>query len=110
MADTWAPIGTGFPRGGNLSPIYTVPPDRKFVMSTLQICNTGGIDTTFSVSIARNNAADHASQYLYCLEPLRANRAFTVTTGWTLSEGCVLRVFSTSGLVAFNLFGEERDA
>ena len=106
MAETVKKLGELFPAAGELTAIYTVPPNTRAVVSSIVVCNHDCWPTEFSISHAVGNAVDSASQYLYKDERLPPT-TFVATVGLTLSAGDVLRVRSLNGLTSFNVYGSE---
>lgn len=101
------PLGQTAPVAGVLSALYTVPVGKSAVCSTLVICNQGASRAKIRVSLAIGGAADTAAQYLRFDLPLEPNDGVDITEGWTLAATDVLRVYSDTGAVSFNLFGTE---
>ena len=90
--------------------VYTVPPSKQATLSTVVVCNQSKSRAAFRVAVAVAGAADTEKQYLYRDEPIDGNRSFPFTLGVTMGAGDVLRVYSSSGRVSFNVFGSEGDA
>jgi hypothetical protein len=100
-------LGQILPSAGVLSVAYTVPAATNTVISSIVACNTDTNNTTFRISVAINGAADATKQYIYFDLPIEGNDTFIATVGLSLNAGDVIRVQSASGLVAFNVFGDE---
>lgn len=106
MAETQKVLGQSSPAAGVLTDTYTAP--SKAVVSSVVACNRSSIDDTlFRVSVAVAGAGDAAAQYIYYDLPLLAADTFIATVGITLGAGDVVRCYSASGEVSFNLFGVE---
>ena len=105
MSETQKILAQSAPAAGILTAAYTAP--RKAVISSLVMCNRGAAQTTVRVSCAEDGAADDSKQYVYYDLPLPANDTFIATIGMTLGADDVVRVYSASGEVSFNLFGVE---
>ena len=88
-----------------LTDVYTAPQGGA-VVSTVVVCNQSGA-AKFRISIAVAGAADDTKQYLYYDVDISANRTFTATIGITLAATDVIRVYSDTGTVSFNIFGVE---
>ena len=71
-------------------------------------CNRAS-DTVIRLQHAITGAASAVSQYLTYDLPLLANDT-TVSVRFTMAESDVLRVYSGSGSVTFNVNGIEEDA
>ena len=95
------------PIAGILTDIYTVGVSTQSVISTLTVCNKGGMGTSFRVSVAINGAADTNAQYIYYDVFIDAYDTFASTIGITLNAGDVVRMYSANGYLTINLFGVE---
>ena len=106
MAETQKVLGQSSPAAGVLTAVYTAP--AKAVVSSVTMCNRdSGEDTLVRLSVAPSAAPDSAEQYIYYDLPLFAADTFIATVGITLGIGDVVRGYSASGNVSFNLFGVE---
>lgn len=90
-----------------LTDLYTVPASTSAVVSTVVVCNRGGTDTTFRLSLAVAGAVAANEQYLYYDHPLPANRSFTATIGIGLETTDVIRGYAGNGNVSMNVLGVE---
>jgi hypothetical protein len=106
MADIVKVLAQDRPAITNLTDLYTVPGGRTAVISSVTVCNFGA-NSNWRLSISIGGAADDPKQYLYYDMPHSANDTFIATIGITLSAGDVVRVYSGSGDISFNLFGVE---
>lgn len=107
MTDTVKVLAQSIPAASTLTDAYTVPASTSTVISTIKACNRDAASTKIRVSIAVAGAADATKQYAYYDLTLAANDTFSATEGWTLAATDVIRVYSLSGNVAFNIFGVE---
>ena len=107
MAQTLKVIAQSYPAQATLTTAYTVPGATTTALSSIMVCNQLNTDATFRISVAVAGAADTATQYLYFDNTVFANDTFTATVGITLAATDVVRVYSSSGLLSFNLFGTE---
>lgn len=100
-------LGQSFPTATVEATLYTCA-TTSAVVSTLNICNTSSSTTdTFSVRVCVAGASDVNEQLLFSLAPLPPNTTLTVTIGITVETTDVIKVLSTNGITAFNLFGQE---
>jgi hypothetical protein len=106
MPETKKVLGQLSPAAITLSTLYTVPAATQVVGSTLMVCNRGGA-TTYRVSVAPDGAGDSVEQYLAYDVALGANAPDPIKIGITLDATDVVRVYSASGNVSFQLFGVE---
>lgn len=107
MAETIKVLGQSAPAVTTLTDLYTVPALTSTVASTITVCNQNAVKIRFRVSIAVAGAADTAHQYLYYDVQVLANDSFTATIGVSLATTDVVRVYSDTANVSFNLFGTE---
>jgi hypothetical protein len=103
-------LGQHIPAAHTLEALYIVPADKQVVASTLNVCNESLEDAYFYISLAVDGATDADKQYLYYREPIRGYRTYEITRGLTLPPGTHVRVKSTNGHTAFQLFGDVRDS
>ena len=85
-----------------------VPASTVAVGSTLTACNQSSASTKIRIAVAVAGAADEAKQYLVYDLRLQGNEPYMMTIGPTLAATAVVRVYSSSGTVSFNLFGVEK--
>lgn len=106
MADAVKILGQSLPTANVLTDIYTVPASTSATISSIFICNQG-LAASIRISVAVAGAADNGKQYLYHNLFIDVNDSFIATAGVTLSAGDVVRAYSDTGNVSFNLFGVE---
>lgn len=107
MSDTYKILGQAYPASGSLHDLYTVPVATSAVLSTLMVCNHGASEVYFRIATAAGGASDSQEQYIYWDVPLSENNTFTATLGISLATTDVVRVYTSSGSVSFNLYGVE---
>jgi hypothetical protein len=107
MADVLKVLGQAKPAATTLTTLYTVPSTAQTTTSSLVACNSHSGNSTTRISIAINGAADDLKQYIYYDHQISAKESHVAVLGMTLNEGDVVRVYSDSGNVSFNLFGVE---
>lgn len=107
MAESLKVLGQVVPSATTLTTLYTVPSSTSTAISSLVICNQNNSQITFRISIAVAGAADNAKQYLYYNLPLLAYDTFVATIGQSLSAADVVRVYSDTANVSFNVTGVE---
>ena len=95
------------PAASTLSDAYTVPASTSTVISTIVITNYGVSPSGYRISIAKAGASDAQVQYIAYDITISENDATALTLGVTLATTDVVRVFSTTGTVNFNIFGSE---
>ncbi len=99
-------LGQAAPAATTLTALYTVPTTQAAV-SALVVCNQNAVTIQFRVSIAPGGAADTPSQYIYYDSRLPANSSLVVVLGMTLHNTDVVRVYTNTAGVSFNLFGDQ---
>ena len=100
-------LGQAYPGPGQLIDLYTVPGGKSATGSSVVACNQGTTEASFRIAVAKAGASGTSKQYLYYDTPISARDSFIATIGFTLSETDVLRCYSATGLVSFNVFGDE---
>lgn len=104
-----AQLGQAAPAANTTVTLYTVPADRRAVISSLVVAETGGTLTTFRVHIGKNGDAPVAGNAAFYETEIDMNTHAGICEGWTLAAGDKVYVRSVSGNVTFLLNGEETD-
>jgi hypothetical protein len=107
MADTFGALAQSVPAATTLTDAYTVPAAKRATVEVV-LCNRGGA-ATVRLSHAKAGAADAAAQYLLYDFVIPAGET-KVTAQITLTATDVVRVYSTTANMAFNINGIEEDA
>ena len=107
MSDLWGALAQSSPAATTLADAYTVPAAKHATIEVVA-CNRAA-DTVVRVQHAVGGAASADAQYWLYDYPLQANDT-QVTARLTLAAGDVIRVYSGSGSVSFNINGIEEDA
>lgn len=95
------------PGAATLTTLYTVPNATTSVVSSIVVCNTSSVDTTFRIAIRPLGAAINNAHYLYYDCPILGNDTFITTIGITLLATDVVSVYATLATVSFNIFLQE---
>ena len=97
-------LGQAFPTALTLTDCYTVPSGKQTVVSTIFVCNQNATTPDyFRISVAVAGEADSSKQYIYGGNigadgtVIVSYDTFATTTGITLAEGDVIRVYSKNG-------------
>ena len=106
MADTLKVLGQANPAAVTLFPLYTATGTTAAVSSII-VCNTGGVTATFRISVAVAGAADNLKQYIYYNLPIESHNTFIATIGITLADSDIIRVYASNADLAFSVFGVE---
>ena len=107
MALTYKILGQSSPSTTTETTLYTVPASTSTICSSISICNRGGTQTTFRVSVSQGGGATANKDYLYYDVTLAGNDTFIATIGITLATTDVIRVYSGNSSLSFQLFGSE---
>jgi len=107
MAITYRVLGQINPAANTQTTIYTVPAATSTIVSTVSICNTNSVATSFSLAVQPAGAALTTKNYINFNTPLPANDTITLTIGMTLGNTDVISANAASGNVAFSVFGSE---
>lgn len=107
MPNVYKILGQNSPSATTETVLYTVPASTSTVCSSLSICNRGGTQTTFRVSISQGGGATANKDYLYYDVTLAGNDTFIATIGVTLATTDVIRVYSGNGSLSFQVWGTE---
>lgn len=106
-ADLFGALAQSTPAATTLTAAYTVPALRKATIEVVS-CNRAA-DTVIRIQHAIGGAASSTAQYWAYDYPLLANDT-KVSARLTVAAGDVIRVYSGSGAVTFNINGVEEDA
>lgn len=107
MATTFKVLGQSNPAATTATTLYTVPAGTSAVISTLNICNLSGANSTFRIAIRPNGATLANSHYIAYDTGLPSNDSIALTVGLTLGAADVVTVYSSTGNTAFSVFGSE---
>jgi hypothetical protein len=108
VADTFKVLAQGTAAGGNaLGNLYTVPAARSTTVSTLAVCNTGTVATTFRIAIRPAGAAQAAVHWLYYDATIGPSVTLAITIGITLAATDVISVAAAGAGVNFHVYGVE---
>jgi hypothetical protein len=107
MPNVYKILGQVSPSATTETDLYTVPASTSSVCSSLSICNRGGTQTTFRVSISQGGGATANKDYLYYDVTLAGNDTFIATIGVTLSATDKIRVYSGNASLSFQVWGTE---
>lgn len=107
MASTLKVLGQVAPSAATLTTLYTVPAATSAVASTLIATNRGTTATLIRVAVRVAGAAISDKAYIIYDLNIPGSNGHVSTIGITLATTDVVSVYSLSGTVSFNLFGEE---
>ena len=107
MAEVLKVLGQSNPAATTLTALYTVPGATQATVSTLCIANRTTSSVKVRVSVAIAGAGDSLEQYIYYDTLVAKNDSTFATLGITLAATDVVRVYTDTLGVSFNLFGVE---
>ena len=105
MANTYSILAQLNPAINTTTVLYTAV--NPTIVSTIVVCNTGGVPSSFCISVAVAGASIVTKQYLYYMIPINNADTFCATLGITLAATDVIRVYATTADLVFNAFGTE---
>jgi hypothetical protein len=104
---TYKVLGQASPAATTETGLYTVPASTQTVISSLIVANRGTASSTFRVSISVTGAATANKDYIFFDTNILPKTTATFTLGITVAATDVIRVYSSSTDLSFNLFGSE---
>lgn len=107
MASVYKVLAQSNPSANTLTTAYTVPADRATVVSTAVITNFGPSPASFRIAIRPAGASIAQNMYIAYDITVPSLDATALTLGLTLATTDVISVYSSTGLVNFNIFGSE---
>lgn len=108
MADVFGALAQVYPAATTLTNSYTVPTGKRATVEVV-MCNQGGASAAARVSHAIGGAADTSKQYLVYGVLITASDT-RVSGRFTVNAGDIIRVWSDTGTISFNINGVEEDA
>jgi hypothetical protein len=100
-------LGQAAPAAITTTDLYTVPASTSVAASTIIVCNQNSASIKFRISVAVAGAALATKQYIYYDVVVLKSDSFTATIGVALAATDVIRVYTDTANVSFNLFGCE---
>ena len=107
MADAIKVLGQLAPAATTTTTLYTVPNLAQTTVSSLVICNRDSGNATFRISIHVAGAGADNKQFLYYDKQVDGADTITVVIGITLNQADVVKVYSSTANLSFNIFGVE---
>ena len=107
MAITYKVLAQSAPSATTNTDAYTVGSGKQVVISTITVCNRGGLATAYRIAI-RPDAATLASEHYIAYDTtVLANDSIALTLGVTADASDVVTVYASSANLSFNFFGSE---
>ena len=91
----------------NLVVLYQVPTNTQTVCSTITVCNSSSMATSFKIAIQPGSASIDPKHYIYYNTTIAGFDTFAATFGISLSGSDVVSVQNASASLNFSLFGQE---
>lgn len=107
MANTWKSLGQVQPAANTLTDAYTVPGATSAVVSSICCANDSDQPSRVRITHAIAGAADADAQTFVPKTKIPAREPYILTIGPTLAATDKIRVWSDTGKVAFNIWGQE---
>ena len=95
------------PGAASLETLYTAPALTSAIISSLVVCNTSSVETTFRIAIRPASAGISDVHYLYYYVTIPGNDTFVLTGGIALATTDVVSVYATLSTVNFQMFFQE---
>lgn len=107
MANYYKVLAQSNPSANTLTTAYTVPSSTSTVVSTVVITNFGPSPASYRIAVRPAGASITQPMYIAYDITVPALDSTALTLGITLATTDVVSVYSSSGLVNFNIFGSE---
>jgi len=107
MATVYKVLGQSNPAATTATTLYTVPASTSTVVSTITVCNIGGVIGTFRIAIRPAGATLANLHYLAYDATVNGQDMLTFTLGVTLATTDVITVYASNANFAFSVFGSE---
>ncbi len=107
MAEAYKVLGQSAPAATTATNVYTVPSNTQAVVSTIFVCNRGGIEGSYRIAIIPQGETLSNKHYIVYESNLLVNATDSLTNGITLNSGDKVSVYASSANFSFNVFGSE---
>jgi hypothetical protein len=107
MAEAYGILGQSAPSATSLTTVYTCPPNRYAVASSIVVCNQTAADKTFRIAVVKSGAAAASKNYLAYDMTVSANSTVTLQLGVSLGPGDFIQVYISATTVSVSVFGAE---
>ena len=108
MATTYRVLGQIYPSASTLTTAYTVPALTSAIVSTICVSNQTTVATSYRISVEPSgNGSTVPKNYIAKDSVVSGLENHYITIGITLASGDIVKCYSESGQVSFNLFGSE---
>ena len=107
MANYYKVLAQSNPSANTLTAAYTVPSSTSTVVSTVVITNFGPSPASYRISVRPAGASIAQRMFIAYDITIPALDSTALTLGITLATTDVVDVYSSTGLVNFNIFGSE---
>lgn len=101
-------LGQSYPSAATLTTAYTVPSATNTVVSTVAICNNSNTVSSYRIAIEPSaESVTENKHYIARDTQIQAYESQYITIGISLDAGDKVRVYSSNGMMSFNIFGSE---
>jgi hypothetical protein len=107
VADVWGALAQSAPAATTLTAAYTVPAGKVATVEVI-VCERNAATALIRLALSPNGATIADTHYLFYNYNMAANDTLT-TARFVVNAGDVLRVYSSTGNVTFNINGIEED-
>jgi hypothetical protein len=107
VANYYKVLAQSNPSAYTLTTAYTVPSSTSTVISTVVITNFGPSPASYRIAVRPAGGAITQAMYIAYDITIPALDSTALTLGITLATTDLFVVYSSSGLVNFNIFGSE---
>jgi hypothetical protein len=107
VANYYKVLAQSNPSASTLTTAYTVPASTSTVISTVIITNYGPGPSSYRIAVRPAGAAITQAMYIAYDITVPALDSTALTLGITLATTDLFVVYSSTGLVNFNVFGSE---
>jgi len=107
MATTYKVLGQIEPSANSVTTVYTVPSATQAVVSTITVCNQGGVSATVRIAVQPNAEALADKHYIVYDATIAAYETAAFTFGITADASDIIAVRASTATVSFNVFGTE---
>ena len=104
MATAYKSPKQSSPNANTLTDLYTVPAATQAVASSISVCNRDSNPGKFRIAVSVGGGAIADKDYLHYDTQIAGNDNYTATIGPTLTATDIVRVYSSNGLISFNMF------
>lgn len=107
MATVYKVLGQSAPAATTATTLYTVPASTQAVVSTIFVCNRGGVVGSYRIAIRPAGVTLANQHYIIYDTTMNGNSTDAFTNGITLGAGDVVTVYASNANFTFSIYGSE---